>query len=190
MPEILCFVFDLLEVLTAYEEGLNISTVVYMGSPGVIKAVFFDWFNTLARYEPPREELHSQVLREFSIVISSSDLMSGVLAADKYFFAEVARLSLSKRNPEELAELYVHYANIMLNEVGVKVDEKLIPQIVKKWPQVFDQITFVLFDDVLSTLRTLKERNLILGLITNAIGQCPESGGKRNRHILSYRKAN
>ena len=23
----------------------------------VIKAVFFDWFNTLARYEPPEEEL-------------------------------------------------------------------------------------------------------------------------------------
>jgi len=158
----------LLEALTAYEEWLNIAIVVDMGNPGVIKAVFFDWFNTLARYEPPREELHSHVLREFGIAISSSDLMLGVLAADKYFFAEVARLSLSKRSPEEQAELYVHYANIMLNEVGIKVDEKLIPQIVKKWPQVFDQISFILFDDVLSTLRTLKERKLILGLLTNA----------------------
>lgn len=139
-----------------------------MGNLGVIKAVFFDWFNTLAYYQPPREELHSQVLCEFGIEVLPSDLMPGVLTADKYFFAEIARLSLSKRSPEEQAELYVHYANIMLNEIGAKVDKRLIPQIVKKWPQVFGQMTFILFDDVLSTLRTLKERKLILGLLTNA----------------------
>ena len=74
--------------------------IVDMGNPGVAKAVFFDWFNTLACYEPPREKLHSQVLHEFGIEIPSSDLMPGVLAADKYFFAEIARLSLSKRSPE------------------------------------------------------------------------------------------
>jgi HAD superfamily hydrolase (TIGR01549 family) len=32
----------------------------------VIKAIFFDWFNTLARYDPPREELQGQALRELS----------------------------------------------------------------------------------------------------------------------------
>ena len=30
----------------------------------MIKAVFFDWFSTLARYDPPREQLQAQVLRE------------------------------------------------------------------------------------------------------------------------------
>jgi len=134
----------------------------------VIKAIFFDWFNTLACYEPPREELHSHLLREFGIEISPLDLMPGILAADKYFFTEGARSPVSKRNPEEQAKLYTHYANIMLSEVGIEADNELVLQIIKKWPQVFSRTQFALFDDVLATLKTLKESKLILGLLTNA----------------------
>lgn len=134
----------------------------------MVKAVFFDWFNTLACYEPPREELHSQLLHEFGIDVSPSDLMPGLLAADKYFFAEGVRSPVNKRNPDEQAELYIRYANIMLSEVGVKADKELILQIIKKWPQVFGRTHFALFDDVLAVLKTLKESKLILGLLTNA----------------------
>jgi HAD superfamily hydrolase (TIGR01549 family) len=134
----------------------------------VTRAIFFDWFNTLARYEPPREELHSQLLHEFGIDVSPSDLMPGLLAADKYFFTEGTRTPVSKRSPEEQAKFYIHYANIMLSEVGVRADNALILQIIKKWPQVFGRIRFALFDDVLATFKTLKESQLILGLLTNA----------------------
>jgi putative hydrolase of the HAD superfamily len=133
----------------------------------VIRAVFFDWFNTLARYEPPREQLHSQLLHEFGIEISPADLMPGLLAADKYFFDEIAHSSVDKRSSEEQAELYIRYANIMLSKVGIKADKELILQIIKKWPQMFKQAHFVLFDDVLATMQTLKQRNLVLGLLTN-----------------------
>lgn len=134
----------------------------------MIKAVFFDWFNTLARYEPPREELHSQLLREFGIEVSPSDLMPCILAADKHFFTATARSSLNKRSPDDTAELYRRYANTMLSEAGIKVDKELVSQILKKWPQVFANIQFALFDDVLDTLKSLKERQLVLGLLTNA----------------------
>jgi putative hydrolase of the HAD superfamily len=139
-----------------------------MGNSGSIKAVFFDWFNTLALYEPPREELHSHVLHKFGIDIAPSRLFPGLLAADKYFFAQVVRSLATKRSPEEEGKAYIRYAEIMLDEVGCKVDKGLIPQIVKEWPQVFSRTKFVLFDDVLPTLKTLKERHLKLGLITNA----------------------
>lgn len=33
----------------------------------MIKAVFFDWFHTLARFEPPREELHRRAYQEVGI---------------------------------------------------------------------------------------------------------------------------
>ncbi len=134
----------------------------------VTKAVFFDWFNTLACYDPPREELHSQVLHEFGIEISSSRLMPGLLTADKYFFAEVSRTPLVKRSKEDQAAVYLRYADIMLNSVGLKVDKELFPQLIKRWPQIFSQTRFALFDDVLKTLKKLKESQLILGLITNA----------------------
>ena len=134
----------------------------------MIKAIFFDWFNTLARYEPPREELHSQLLGEFGIKVSPSELMPGLLAADKYFFGENTRSPVDKRNREGQAEVYSRYASIMLSEVGVKANKELILQILAKWPQLFSEVKFVLFDDVLATLKALKERGLILGLLTNA----------------------
>ena len=135
------------------------------------KAIFFDWFNTLACYDPPREELHSQILREFDIDVAPLKLMPGILVADKYFFAEVSRLPMVKRTPEEQARAHMRYAEIMLNEAGKEADPGLLLQIIKQWPKVFNKTRFVLFDDVLATMETLKQRGLVLGLITNATKQ-------------------
>jgi len=139
-----------------------------MGNSGLIKAVFFDWFNTLAFYDPPREVLHSQVLHKFGIDVTPSKLFPGIMAADKYFFTEVSRSSLTKRSPEEQAKAYIHYAEVMFDTTGCKVSKELLPQIIKEWPQIFKDTKFVLFDDVLTNLKNLKERQLVLGLITNA----------------------
>ena len=139
-----------------------------MEDSNLTKAVFFDWFNTIALYEPHREELHSQVLHKFGIDIAPSNLLPGIMAADKYLMGEFSRLPLTKRSPEEQGKAYIRYASIMLDKAGCKVDQKLLPQIIKEWPQVFKGTHFVLFDDVLPSFKTLKERQLILGLITNA----------------------
>ena len=139
-----------------------------MGNSGLIKAVFFDWFNTLAFYDPPREVLHSQVLHKFGIDVAPSKLFPGLMAADRYFFTEVSRSPLTKRSPEEQAKAYVHYAEVMLDTAGCKVSKELLPQIIREWPQIFNGMKFVLFDDVLTNLKNLKERHFILGLITNA----------------------
>jgi len=134
----------------------------------MIKAVFFDWFNTLARYDPPREELYHQACREFGIELAPEAAVRGILAADKYFFGENAKAPVEKRNPEEKAEVYYRYQDILLTEAGAKVAKELVLKIMTRAHQLFKGITFVLFDDVLSTLKTLKERKLILGLLTNA----------------------
>jgi len=134
----------------------------------LIRAVLFDWFNTLVRYEPPREELHSRALREFGIEISPLELLPAVLAADKYFFEENALSPVEKRSPEEKAKVYIRYQDIVLTGVGVKVDKGLVVKIMEKSQQLFGVFDLVLFDDVLPTLQTLKEQNFILGLLTNA----------------------
>jgi len=133
----------------------------------LIKAIFFDWFNTLARYEPPREELHSQVLHEFGIEVSPDKVRRGILVADRYIFGENALSPVEKRSPEEKAKVYYRYQDITLTEIGVKVDKELILKIMKRARQLFEKVSFALFDDTLSTLKTLKEQNLILGSITN-----------------------
>jgi len=134
----------------------------------MIKAIFFDWLDTLARYEPPREKLFSQALRESGIEISPKELMPGFLAADKYYLEENARLSIAQRSPREQAGVFMRYQNTVLTKAGVKVDQQMLLQIMKKTRQLFEGMILVLFDDVLSILKTLKERKLILGLLTNA----------------------
>lgn len=133
----------------------------------MIKAVFLDWFNTLACYEPPREELQSQAIQEFGFEVSPEKILPGLMAADRYFFEENAKSPVGKRSPREQAEVYIHYQDIILTEAGVKADQGLLLKIMKKTEQLFEGITFTLFDDVLPTLKLLKERKLILGLLTN-----------------------
>ena len=134
----------------------------------MIKAVFFDWFNTLAHYEPPRYLLHSQACRELGIEVSPETMIRSILIADKYFFEENIKSPVEKRSPEEKAEVYNHYQDVMFAEAGVKVAKELMLKIRNRVQELFKGATWTLFDDVLSTLKALKARQLILGLLTNA----------------------
>ncbi len=67
----------------------------------MIKAIFFDWFYTLARFEPPRHQLYGQAFREFGVELSPEKVMHGILTADQYFFEENAKTPVTERSPEE-----------------------------------------------------------------------------------------
>lgn len=133
----------------------------------MIKAIFLDWFNTLARYEPPHYEIHSQACHHFGIEVSPEKMMRGILLADRYFFEENTLSPVEKRSPEEKAEVFIGYQDIALTEAGIKVSREMLLKIMKKASQLFEGMTFTLFDDVLPTLKTLKGRNYLLGMITN-----------------------
>ncbi len=135
----------------------------------MIKAVCFDWFNTLARYQPPREELQSQVLQEFGISVSPQEIIRGLLIADRDYFEENTISSIRKRSPEEQAKIYTRYQKTILTEAGVNLprEQEMFLKIMQRLQQLSAGMTFALFDDVLPTLKTLKEQKLILGLLTN-----------------------
>jgi len=133
----------------------------------MIKAIFFDWFYTLARFEPPRYQLYSQALREFGVELPPEKVMRGILIADQYFFEENAKSPVSERSPEEQARVYIYYPNTILAEAGVNATKELSLKILKRVREQFKKVAFALFDDVLSTLETLKQQNFILGLLTN-----------------------
>lgn len=135
----------------------------------MIKAVFFDWFNTLACYHPPREELQSQALQEFGISVPSQEIIRGLLVADRYYFEENTISPIRKRSPEEQAEIYSRYQQTIMSEAGVAVsgEPDLFKKIMRRVQQLSQGMSFTLFDDVLATLKTLRERGLILGLLSN-----------------------
>ena len=135
----------------------------------MIKAVFFDWSNTLVRYIPPREELQSQALRELGINISPQKITLGLSIADRYLFQESAASPIRLRSPAEQAKVYTHYQQMVLTEVGANIptNSDIFPKLMNKLNELYKKLRFVLYDDVLSTLKILKEQDLILALVTN-----------------------
>ena len=133
----------------------------------MIKAVFLDWFNTLARFDPPRAEIHNRALRESDVETSLDEVKRGLLMADQYWFDENIKSKVSERSPEEQAKLGLKYEEILLTEAGVDFTQELLLKVAKRVRELYKSVTFVLFDDVLSTLKELKRQKYILGLLTN-----------------------
>jgi putative hydrolase of the HAD superfamily len=131
----------------------------------MIKAVFFDLYNTLVTYDPPREEIQARILKEFGIEVKPEALLRPIMTADEFIYREHARLPMSKRSKEETTTLYIQYHGILLKEAGIEASKDVIAGILGKWMN-FD-LKMALFDDVAPALTSLKGRGLILGLISN-----------------------
>jgi putative hydrolase of the HAD superfamily len=130
-----------------------------------VKAVFFDFYNTLVNYDPPREELEARALKDLGIDVSPEAFRRPLVIADEFIYREHARSPLSKRSKEETKAVYAQYQGIILNEAGIDASPKLIAAILGKWQQL--KFKLVLFDDVIPALTHLKGLGLILGLISN-----------------------
>lgn len=136
----------------------------------MIKAVFFDWSNTLARYAPSREELQSQALAELGFSFSPQQLTPALARADRFLFEETAASPVRLRSREEQEKVYTRYQQIVLSEIGAPIakDPEAIIKMLERLDELYNsQLRFVLYDDVLPVLKSLKERKLTLGLVTN-----------------------
>lgn len=134
----------------------------------MIKAVIFDWFNTLARYEPPRETVHSKALQEFGFKVPPANLIKPLLSADKYYFDENMKIPIRNRSAAEQEKIMVRYEEIVMNEAGLQFSPDLPEKVYRRGNVLFrDMLDFVLFEEVLSLMKDLKEKELAIGLLTN-----------------------
>jgi putative hydrolase of the HAD superfamily len=133
------------------------------------KAVFFDWFNTLAVYHPPREELQSQAIREFGFNVSAEKLRPALLKADQLVFDENARYPLRLRSKEGQTEVYVRYETLLLKNVGIDLSDEVstAANIFDRAEELYGNIGFALYEDVIPVMKKLREKDLKIGLITN-----------------------
>ncbi len=129
------------------------------------KAVFFDFYHTLVRFEPPREELEAKALKDFGMDVSPEVFRRPLGTADEFIYQEIIRCPISQRSQEEKMALYAQYQGIVLREAGIEADEKLVLGLLGKMQQF--KMTLVLFDDVSPALTDLKGMGFILGLISN-----------------------
>ena len=133
----------------------------------MIKAVFFDWFSTLAHYDPPREQLQAQVLRELGFNVSLPVMQRALVLADKDLYAELAEISMRNRTPEERLQVYIRHQQSILSNAGITSSEELAMRTMRRARELNASPRFVLFEDVLPTIKLVKERQLQTGLLSN-----------------------
>ena len=134
----------------------------------MIKAVFFDMYNTLSRFEPEREELQQRVCAEYGIDVKRSGIVKGYVDADDFMARENGRHHLAKRSEEEQRDFFAEYEQMILRGAGVEAPRALAGEIF----QTIRTIPYHLglFEDAIPCLRALKERDVARGLITNIYG--------------------
>jgi putative hydrolase of the HAD superfamily len=131
----------------------------------MIKAVFFDMYQTLVRYQPSQAELEARALSSLGIDVTAAALHRPIFTANEFIYQQMAKRPLSRRSREETAALYTEYQRMVVKEAGLKVDEKIIFRLLGVMQQA--KMDLVLFDDVIPALESLKKRKLTLGLISN-----------------------
>jgi putative hydrolase of the HAD superfamily len=131
----------------------------------MIKAVFFDFYNTLASYTPPREEIYINAAREFGVDLGAKALFSSLSMADIFYRNENLRSPIDKKSPEEQINFYIEYVTSIMGGAGDEISREQALKILAKIREV--KWEFIAYDDVLPTLETLKKRGLVIGLISN-----------------------
>ena len=129
------------------------------------KAVFFDFYNTLVRFDPPREELHAWALAQVGINVSPQALRRALPAADEFYHREALRQPPAQRGPEELKAFYAQYEARVLNGLGIEISPDLAYQVLSQVRARGWKLR--LYPDVLPTLEQLRGRSLKLGVISN-----------------------
>jgi putative hydrolase of the HAD superfamily len=131
-----------------------------------VHVVFFDLYNTLARFWPPREELQEEACRAFGVEVTPEGVARGYAVADAFMACENAGPNpIPSRSAKDQQQFFVEYQKLILEGAGVVAEDELVTRL---WNKVRElPYDLVLFNDVLPALVQLKELGLTLGLISN-----------------------
>ena len=131
----------------------------------MIKAVFFDFYNTLVCFFPPLDEIQQASCREVGLRVSKEGIRKGYTVADEFMSRENADNPLAERSEEERGRFFAEYERLILQSAGLEVSLRLAEEV---W-QVASYVPkdFRLFDEVLPALKSLKRRGIVLGGISN-----------------------
>ncbi|MBI4311387.1 MAG: HAD-IA family hydrolase [Chloroflexi bacterium] len=132
----------------------------------MIKAVFFDFYGTLGRFFPPREQVQAKALSAFGYTVARDGLVRGYALADEFMgHANAGDQPMNRLQGQARLDFFAQYEQIILREAGVDVDLATARRV---WAKVQEQpYGMALYDDAIPTLQVLKERGLILGLLSN-----------------------
>lgn len=131
----------------------------------MIKAISFDFYNTLVRFWPPLDEIQQAACQELGINVSKLAIGQGYAAADVYFNQENANNPISLRPQSDRQTFFASYEQIIMENAGVPVTLDLARQI---WDLALSvPKDFVPYDDVIPALDELNSQGYRLGVLSN-----------------------
>ena len=131
----------------------------------MIKAVSFDFYNTLVRFWPPLEEIQQAACHELGLTVGEKAITHGYAVADVLFNRENEERPLSNRTDEERLDFFGRYEQLILETAGISVSMDLAQRVWKMAIAVPKD--FVPFSDTVPTLENLRELGYTVGIITN-----------------------
>ena len=131
----------------------------------MIKAVSFDFYNTLVRFWPPLEEIQQAACHELGLTVREDDITHGYAVADVLFNRENEDRPLSSRSEEDRLEFFARYEQLILETAGIPVSLDLARRVWKMAMSVPKD--FIPFNDTVPALVQLRETGYKVGIITN-----------------------
>ena len=127
--------------------------------------MFFDLYNTLARFWPPREQVQAEACAAFGYAVTAEGIARGYQRADAFMSRENARGQVQRRSAAEQLAFFTEYQRLILEGAGHDVPPSVAGRI---WEHV-RRIPYgmALFDDVAEALPRLRAAGYVVGVVTN-----------------------
>ena len=138
---------------------------IHMDKMTCVKAIFFDLYNTLARFSPSREAIQAEACAAFGYTIAPAGIGRGYLKADAFMAEENARSQVQTRTGTAQTSFFTEYERLVLEGAGIDVPPSTA---IKIWEQVLRiPYTMALFEDVPEVLPRLRSADYKIGIISN-----------------------
>lgn len=139
----------------------------------LIKAVFFDFYGTLAGFNPPKEKVQAQAMRNCGLTPNLKGIAKGYLDADELMSEVNASLTpVTQMSHEERLHFFAKYEQLILRAAGIEASLETAQLVWSKVQEI--PYGFALYDDVLPTLDLLLSKGLTIGVISNIGGKAPD----------------
>jgi putative hydrolase of the HAD superfamily len=139
----------------------------------MIKAVFFDFYGTLAGWEPAAGEIQRAAAAAEGLAVDAGAIERAYLTANALLDRENAVRRIGSRTPEERYAFFAEYERTLLSTAGYDASETLAAAI---WARVRSTPKgMALYPDALPALEALRDAGFTLGVISNMGTDLPDN---------------
>jgi REG-2-like HAD superfamily hydrolase len=130
-----------------------------------MRALSFDFYNTLCHFTPPREERQAQAAAAHGVAVSAERLREAYVEAEHFWTLENARWPIALREGDERTAFYATYEQHLFAAAGVLVPPDLALRIYRTYSELPRQLA--LFDDALPALQRARALGLGVAIVSN-----------------------